>query len=713
MPTVTLNCIADTYIDSDMPNTHFGTGPNIAVGGTYDPYRYAYAFLLFDELPTDFSWDEFITVKLKLYEFSGDDDSFCFHFHEAGVWSETTTTWNNRPTENEVVVSIEKTISSDTLLTFEFTKEEFMELIRGNNPNIMISSNLYKPLRAPYFNSRENPDGNPPIIELTYSAPDCVDCIFPVEDENGNPLSGVRVTADRAPTCFGGSQECYTDSTGECTLHLDENTVYDITYSKDGYQDGTSHIDTQSGGTFPTETLYPDLTPTTTTADNKTITVGDPLTLTATLKETFLPNLPISFATIKFYIDDVWKCDGLTDTNGVASCNPGTTSGLSVGTHTIKAVFEGDIEFAESEDTATLTVNDVTECPAPSFESVSIDNSPVAGVETTISWNIEPQPSEVTDTEYYVYIYNNTKSETYYDDIVEDNSLLITYPLDSVGDNITVEVSAWNWCDSDDSDSTTHEETVIPVESHECPEPIITDVEYSPITPIADDETPFVVDITIDNPQDNVYYEYTLMDASTDNPLSGTSVSGYGDSTFHDETVTIPEEYAEREAYLLVNVTNICDSNESSPAIYTSPNFTIMGVSCKLHFVLYRPTRYLEENTDLIFEGKIPNKLSDTATVKLVFTKPDLTTYEHIIENVEPCTLNDFSVTFPYSEDLYGNWTAEPYNNDILIAPEIYIQILTEEEWERRKTYSDIKNILFILGAAALAYILIGGGNNG
>ena len=110
---------------------------------------------------------------------------------------------------------------------------------------------------------------------------------------------------------------------------------------------------------------------------------------------------------------------------------------------------------------------------------------------------------------------------------------------------------------------------------------------------------------------------------------------------------------------------------------------------------------------------QIPNKLSDTATVKLVFTKPDLTTYEHIIENVEPCTLNDFSVTFPYSEDLYGNWTAEAYNNDILIAPEVYIQILTEEEWERRKAYSDIKTILFILGAAALAYMLIGGGNNG
>ena len=134
-----------------------------------------------------------------------------------------------------------------------------------------------------------------------------------------------------------------------------------------------------------------------------------------------------------------------------------------------------------------------------------------------------------------------------------------------------------------------------------------------------------------------------MIDANTDTPLSGTSVSGYGDSTFSGET-TIPEEYAEKEAYLSVNVTNICGSDESSPTTWTSPNFTIMGVACKLHFVLYKPTRYLEENTDLIFEGKIPNKLSDTATVKLVFTKPDLTTYEHIIENVEPCTLNDFSV---------------------------------------------------------------------
>ena len=208
MPTVTLNCIADTFTPKVMPNNTFGNEDFIYVygeRGTDDDF-WSYGWLRFNisSLPSDFDWGNVTGAELKLYLVGVDTEHgkttlFIFRKPESG-WNEYTLTWNNQPTTT--TKNSQGNIVDDddlnTYVSFSFSKDEILSLKTNGTIDVVVVCMKYEPPREFWFGSRES--SQPPLLEITYSAPDCVDCVFPVEDENGNPLSGVSVTADRAPT---------------------------------------------------------------------------------------------------------------------------------------------------------------------------------------------------------------------------------------------------------------------------------------------------------------------------------------------------------------------------------------------------------------------------------------------------------------------------------------------------------------------------------
>jgi hypothetical protein len=83
---------------------------------------------------------------------------------------------------------------------------------------------------------------------------------------------------------------------------------------------------------------------------------GTTVTLSATLRRA-TDGVPLYGATLKFKVDGLVVGSALTDGSGVARLNYSIPTTMSVGTHTINAVFSGSSLYNASSGTDTLTVN--------------------------------------------------------------------------------------------------------------------------------------------------------------------------------------------------------------------------------------------------------------------------------------------------------------------------------------------------------------------
>ena len=95
------------------------------------------------------------------------------------------------------------------------------------------------------------------------------------------------------------------------------------------------------------------------TCYDKETVVDTEVNLEAKLEEVAFPYIDIEYGNVKFYINNVYVGEDLTDDNGKAYV-PYTPP--VVGTFTIKAVFEADGDYNGSECTATLIVNPLPTC---------------------------------------------------------------------------------------------------------------------------------------------------------------------------------------------------------------------------------------------------------------------------------------------------------------------------------------------------------------
>jgi large repetitive protein len=108
------------------------------------------------------------------------------------------------------------------------------------------------------------------------------------------------------------------------------------------------------GSSDNTQTLTIDKTATTLIADDKTISAGDPVTLTATLTRSS-NDAPIAGQTVSFSVNGAAVGSGTTDASGVASFTY-TPANAAAG-YTIDASFAENGFYLGATDTATLTIS--------------------------------------------------------------------------------------------------------------------------------------------------------------------------------------------------------------------------------------------------------------------------------------------------------------------------------------------------------------------
>jgi len=334
---------------------------------------------------------------------------------------------------------------------------------------------------------------------------------------------------------------------------------------------------------------------------------------------------------------------------------------------------------------------DIVPDPDISGDDISVDpDPPVAGDTMVCTIDLGDLPDGVTSRYVHLYVDNETTGENYYDDCICDKctdsciSTPVDLPDDCAGDCIRITYYVWNICTDGSGDHYSN-----------------SDSAYKDVYPVSSGST---IDINV----------HVRNSSPPNDPLSGATVNIRKDNETGEVVGTCitddngdctvsnipqyPTYYIEAilEGYICLDCGPISGN--------TSQNVTVnmMEVTCPLHFVVDNPVRYLKKGEDLIFTGYAPNLLDEVATVKVVFTKPDGSTDDTTKEDVSPCTQYEFSKTFEYSDDLYGNWTAELYNNDQPTSePTIYIQILTEEEL--RKKEDQLKRIAILLSIAGVA----------
>jgi hypothetical protein len=115
------------------------------------------------------------------------------------------------------------------------------------------------------------------------------------------------------------------------------------------------------------------------TCYDKSMVLGEKVTLEAKLQEKAFPYVDIKNAYVDLYIAGEWRCKALTDINGKASCNvPLPAKITSAGTYTIKAVFTATGDYNGSECTSTLTVTVKPECNEGVI--VTVKDVPIEGL---------------------------------------------------------------------------------------------------------------------------------------------------------------------------------------------------------------------------------------------------------------------------------------------------------------------------------------------
>jgi len=177
--TVKLECIADTYIDDQNPAMNFGNNPTLWLYGWYgenDPSRSVWPVMRFEDLPSDFSWSNFISAELGLYITSfSPSDSRRIHFYKlGGDWDENTLTWNNQPSVT-YITETEIYVDHTGLYTFVFDQSSLQQTVLNNKPQFMIHCNWYSDQFRSEIASRTHTTlSYRPYLELTYSAPGCI-----------------------------------------------------------------------------------------------------------------------------------------------------------------------------------------------------------------------------------------------------------------------------------------------------------------------------------------------------------------------------------------------------------------------------------------------------------------------------------------------------------------------------------------------------------
>ena len=307
----------------------------------------------------------------------------------------------------------------------------------------------------------------------------------------------------------------------------------------------------------------------------------------------------------------------------------------------------------DEEQIKTITLTSA--CPQPVFSSFTINpDPPVEDTDLTITAVLEDEPLAV-DRAITITVTNQTKDETYFNDYVDiiDNTATVTVhiPPDTSNDILYISSYAWNKCAGD----------------------VWSDYAYTYISTTISSLNLVTLTVTVTDgvnpiPEANIKLVHadTIQECTTDNN---------GVCTFSVFPNTDYSILVSKEGYTCTNCGDFT-------TLSTDQELTIIlsATTCDKHLIIFEPVRELDEGEALVLTGKAPNVLDTDATVKIIFTLPDGSTDTRELGTTTPCTYMNFNATFPYSENLYGNWKADLYNDDNYIET-VYLQIMKPTEF--------------------------------
>jgi chitodextrinase len=150
--TVTLNPIADSYVDSANPTATHGTGSKLRVDGS--PLVYSYLRFDLSSVPGAITG-----LTLKVFATSSSSAGYAVRGVADNTWSETTLDWNNAPPVGTANIAVSGAFSANTLTTADVSP-----LINGTGLLSMSMTGINGTAIA--FDSREG--ATPPQLVVSY-----------------------------------------------------------------------------------------------------------------------------------------------------------------------------------------------------------------------------------------------------------------------------------------------------------------------------------------------------------------------------------------------------------------------------------------------------------------------------------------------------------------------------------------------------------------
>jgi hypothetical protein len=166
--TTELTSVADSFVNDGYPENNYAAAHSLVVSHN-SVYRWGLVRFDLDSLPDEAIIDS-ATLKLYLYNESGDASIPIMAAKILNGWSETQVKWSNRPMFDEstgVTINVDTTLGYKSWGVTDFIKDWF----DGASPNYGIGIGYGGGNFARSFRSREY-SANRPLLSITYHLPE-------------------------------------------------------------------------------------------------------------------------------------------------------------------------------------------------------------------------------------------------------------------------------------------------------------------------------------------------------------------------------------------------------------------------------------------------------------------------------------------------------------------------------------------------------------
>lgn len=169
-----LTNLADAFIEETSPGTNYGSFQSLYAG--IDSGGEARSWLKFNINSLPF-WALVRNATLNLYKYlDGElDQNYTLYNTTNASWSESTITWNNRPTPTTECSNVNITGSGTMWISWNVTDLVDDLVTANNNLSIELRQNTSLGATAMFFRSKESTSNNHPYLETEFESPNPIE----------------------------------------------------------------------------------------------------------------------------------------------------------------------------------------------------------------------------------------------------------------------------------------------------------------------------------------------------------------------------------------------------------------------------------------------------------------------------------------------------------------------------------------------------------